>query len=330
MKKRIAPSNPLALCALAACFATIPATSTAQVYPTRPIRLIVPTAPGGGTDISARMIAPKLSEFLGQQVIVENRAGGNTAVGNEFVAKSPPDGYTLLMGISSITINLHTQSKPPYDAIKDFAPITQVVIVPLVLASHPSLPPRNLKALLAFTRARPGQLNYGTGSVGSNPHLAMELFLSMAKLKVTHVPYRGIGPAMIDLVAGQVQLMMANILAALPHMRNTRILAHGVSSAKRSTVIPEVPTIAEAGVPGYEVVQWFGILAPAATPREIVTRLHSASVRALQDPQVKQRFLADGGETVGNSPEDFANIIRSDLAKWGELVKQAGIKPDTR
>jgi len=330
MKKRIAPSNPLALCALAACFATIPATSTAQVYPTRPIRLIVPTAPGGGTDISARIVAPKLSEFLGQQVIVENRAGGNTAVGNEFVAKSPPDGYTLLMGISSITINLHTQSKPPYDAIKDFAPITQVVIVPLVLASHPSLPPRNLKALLAFTRARPGQLNYGTGSVGSNPHLAMELFLSMAKLKVTHVPYRGIGPAMIDLVAGQVQLMMANILAALPHMRNARILAHGVSSAKRSTVIPEVPTIAEAGVPGYEVVQWFGILAPAATPREIVTRLHSASVRALQDPQVKQRFLADGGETVGNSPEDFANIIRADLAKWGKLVKQAGIKPDTR
>jgi len=330
MKMRIAPSNPLALCALAACFATIPATSTAQVYPTRPIRLIVPTAPGGGTDISARIVAPKLSEFLGQQVIVENRAGGNTAVGNEFVAKSPPDGYTLLMGISSITINLHTQSKPPYDAIKDFAPITQVVIVPLVLASHPSLPPRNLKALLAFTRARPGQLNYGTGSVGSNPHLAMELFLSMAKLKVTHVPYRGIGPAMIDLVAGQVQLMMANILAALPHMRNARILAHGVSSAKRSTVIPEVPTIAEAGVPGYEVVQWFGILAPAATPREIVTRLHSASVRALQDPQVKQRFLADGGETVGNSQEDFANIIRSDLAKWGKLVKQAGIKPDTR
>jgi len=290
----------------------------------------VPTAPGGGTDISARIIAPKLSEYVGQQVVVENRAGGNTAVGNEFVAKSPADGYTLLMGISSITINLHTQSKPPYDAIRDFAPITQVVIVPLVLASHPSLPPRNLKELIAFTRARPGQLNYGTGSVGSNPHLAMELFLAMAKLKVTHVPYRGIGPAMIDLVAGQVQLMMANILAALPHMRNSRILAHGVSSAKRSTVIPEIPTIAEAGVPGYEVVQWFGILAPAGTPREVVTRLHTASVRALQDAQVKSRFLADGGETVGNSPEEFANIIRSDLAKWGKLVKQAGIKPDQR
>jgi tripartite-type tricarboxylate transporter receptor subunit TctC len=198
------------------------------------------------------------------------------------------------------------------------------------MTTHPSLPPRNLKELIAFTRARPGQLNYGTGSVGSNPHLAMELFLAMAKLKVTHVPYRGIGPAMIDLVAGQVQLMMANILAALPHMRNSRILAHGVSSEKRSSVIPEVPTIAEAGVPGYEVVQWFGILAPAGTAPEVVKRLHAASVRALQDPQVKERFLADGGETVGNSPEEFARIIRSDFEKWGKLVKAAGIKIDTR
>lgn len=324
------PLHALAHFALISSLLAIPATAHAQGYPARPIRLIVPTAPGGGTDISARLIAPKLSEYVGQQVVVENRAGGNTSVGNEFVARSPADGYTLLMGISSITINLHTQSKPPYDAIRDFAPITQAVIVPLVLVTHPSLPPRNLKELIAFTRARPGQLNYGTGSVGSNPHLAMELFLAMSKLKITHVPYRGIGPAMIDLVAGQVQVMMANILAALPHMRNKRILAHGVSSAKRSPVIPEVPTIAEAGVPGYEVVQWFGILAPAGTPREVVARLHSASIRALQDPVVKERFLADGGETVGNSPEEFAKIIRSDFEKWGKLVKAAGIKTDSR
>jgi tripartite-type tricarboxylate transporter receptor subunit TctC len=325
-KKNRRAFHVLVACAVVAAAAP----AAAQTYPVRPIRLIVPTAPGGGTDISARLVAPKLSEVLGQQVIVENRAGGNTAVGNEFVAKSAPDGYTLLMGISSITINLHTQSKPPYDAIRDFMPITQVVIVPLVMTTHPSLPPRNLKELIAFTRARPGQLNYGTGSVGSNPHLAMELFLAMAKLKVTHVPYRGIGPAMIDLVAGQVQLMMANILAALPHMRNSRILAHGVSSEKRSSVIPEVPTIAEAGVPGYEVVQWFGILAPAGTAPEVVKRLHAASVRALQDAQVKERFLADGGETVGNSPEEFARIIRTDFEKWGKLVKQAGIRVDQR
>lgn len=323
-------TNPPVLFALTACLIGASAAAHAQGYPSRPIRLIVPTAPGGGTDISARLVAPKLSEVLGQQVIVENRAGGNTAIGNEYVAKSPPDGYTLLMGISSIAINPHTQSKAPYDAVKDFAPISQVVVVPLILVSHPSLPVRSVKELIAFARPRPGQLNYGTGSVGSNPHLAMELFLSMSGLRIIHVPYRGIGPAMIDLVAGHVHLMMANILSALPQMRNGRIRAYGVSSAKRSAVVPDVPTIAEAGVPGYEVVQWFGILAPAATPREIVLRLHSAAVRSLQDPVVKERFLADGGETIGNSPEEFAAIIRSDLAKWGKLVKQAGIKPDTR
>jgi tripartite-type tricarboxylate transporter receptor subunit TctC len=322
--------SAIARAALAACLLALPAAALSQAYPAKPIRLIVPTAPGGGTDISARLLAPKLSEYIGQQVVVENRAGGNTAVGNEFVAKSPPDGYTLLMGISSITINIHTQSKPPYDPIKDFAPITQAVVVPLILVSHPSLPTRNLKELIAFVKARPGQLNYGTGSVGSNPHLAMELFLSMAGVKVAHVPYRGTGPAMIDLIAGHMQLMMANLLGALPHMRNGRMRAYGVSSARRSPVAPDVPTIAEAGVPGYEVVQWFGVLAPSATPRDIVTKLHTAAVRALQDPTLKERFLADGAETVGNTPEQFGAIIRSDLAKWGKLVRQAGIQRDTR
>lgn len=302
----------------------------AQNYPVKPIRLIVPTAPGGGTDISARLIAPKMSETLGQQVIVENRAGGNTSVGNEYVAKSPADGYTLLMGISSIAINPHTQSKPPYDAVKDFAAVSQVVVMPLVLVSHPSLPPRSLKELVAFIKPRANQLNYGTGSVGSNPHLAMELFLSMAGLNVVHVPYRGIGPAMTDLIGGHLQLMMSNVLAALPHIRNGRARAYGVSSAKRSSVAPDIPTIAEAGLPGYDVVQWFGVLAPAATPRDVVMRLHAATIAALTDPQVKQRFAADGADTIGNSPEEFAAIIRADLGKWGKVVKAAGIKIDHR
>ena len=331
MRTRIdAPTNPFALCALAACLLAAAAAAPAQDYPTRPIHLIVPTAAGGGTDISARMIAPKLSEILGHQVVVENRAGGNTAVGNEYVAKSPADGYTLLMGISSITINPHTQSKVPYDPIRDFAPISQVVTVPLILGSHPSLPVHSLEELMAFLRVRPGQLNYGTGSVGSNPHLAMELFLSMTGLKVVHVPYRGQGPALRDLIAGQVELMMANLLAILPFHRNKRVRSYGVSSAKRSPVTPDVPTIAEAGVPGYEVVQWFGILAPAGTPREIIAKLHAATVRTLEDSKVKNGFLASGAETVGNTPEELAAIIRSDLAKWGKLVKAAGIKPDTR
>ena len=328
--KAIAALKRLAPYALGACLVALSGAIHAQGYPMKPVRLIVPTAPGGGTDISARLIAPKLSEILGQLVVVENRAGGNTAVGNEFVAKSPADGYTLLMGISSIAINPHTQSKVPYDAVKDFAPISQVVVVPLVLVSHPSLPPRTLKELIAFVRARPGQLNYGTGSVGSNPHLAMELFLSMAGLKVVHVPYRGIGPAMVDLVGGHLHLMMANFMSALPHIRNGRARAFGMSSAKRSSVAPEIPTIAEAGVPGYAVVQWFGLLAPAGTPRDIVARLHSATVQTLQDPQVKQRFLDDGADTVGNTPDEFAAIIRADLAKWGKVVKAAGIRPDQR
>ncbi|HEY7657927.1 MAG TPA: tripartite tricarboxylate transporter substrate binding protein [Burkholderiales bacterium] len=331
MRTRIAAAtNRLAPCAIAACLLAAPAAAPAQDYPTRPVHLIVPTAAGGGTDISARMIAPRLSQILGQQVVVENRAGGNTAIGNSYVAKSAPDGYTLLMGISSITINPHTQSKVPYDPVRDFAPITQVVTVPLILASHPSLPTRSLKELMAFLRKRPGELNYGTGSVGSNPHLAMELFLTMTRLKVIHVPYRGQGPALRDLIAGQVELMMANLLALLPYHRNGRVRAYGVSSAKRSPVTPEVPTIAEAGVPGYDVVQWFGILAPAGTPRAIIAKLHAATVRALEDPKVKQGFLASGAETVGNTPEELAAILRSDLAKWGKLVKMVGIKPDTR
>ena len=327
--RTVASTNPFALCALTACLLAASAAQS-QDYPTRPIRLIVPTAAGGGTDLSARMISPRLSQILGQQIIVENHAGGNTAVGNEFVAKSPSDGYTLLMGISSITINPHTQTKVPYDPIRDFAPISQAVVVPLILASHPSLPVRSLKELIAFVRPRPGQLNYGTGSVGSNPHLAMELFLTMTGLKVVHVPFRGQGPAITALVAGHVELSMANLIAILPHYRAKRVRAHGVSSKVRSAVAPDVPTIAEAGVPGYEVVQWFGILAPANTPRPIVDKLHAAIVQALQDPAVRKNFLARGAQTVGNKPEELAAIIRSDLEKWGKLVKKAGIKPGTR
>jgi tripartite-type tricarboxylate transporter receptor subunit TctC len=323
-----AAANRFLFCALAASMFT--ANAAAQDYPAKPIRLIVPTAAGGGTDISARMIAPNLSEILRQQVVVENRAGGNTAVGNEFVAKSPPDGYTLLMGISSIAINPYTQSKVPYHPVNDFAPISQVVTVPLILASHPSLPPRSLKQLIAFVRTRPGQLNYGTGSVGSNPHLAMELFLATTALKVVHVPYRGQGPALTDFIGGHLELMMANLLAVLPHYRENRVVAHGVSSAKRSSVVPEVPTIAEAGVPGYEVVQWFGVLAPAGTPRPIIDKLHAAIVRTLQEPRVKKAFLDQGAETVGSTPEQLGTIIRADLERWGRLVKQAGIKPDMR
>ena len=328
--KTAAPRHPLARCALTVCLIAASTAAYAQDYPTRPVRLIVPTAPGGGTDISARLIAPKLSEYLGQPVVVENRAGGNTSVGVEFVAKSPHDGYTLLMGISSIAINPHTQSKVPYDPVKDFAPVSQVVVVPLILVSHTSLPVRSVKELIAFAGARPGQLNFAAGGAGSSQHLAIALFLSMTGLKIVHVPYKGQGPALLDVMAGHVSLMMANVISALPQVKNGRIRAIGVTGLKRAAVAPDIPSIAEAGVPGYEVVQWYGVLAPAATPRDIIARLHAATVRALQDPAIKERFVSEGGETVGSTPEEFAAIIRADLKKWGKVVKDAGIRIDQR
>ncbi|MBI2224782.1 MAG: tripartite tricarboxylate transporter substrate binding protein [Betaproteobacteria bacterium] len=304
------------------------AVAHAQGYPSRPVRLIVPTSPGGGTDISARMLAPKLSEYLGQQIVVDNRPGASTMIGVELVARAAPDGYTLLMGISSLAIAPYIQTKVPYDAVKDFAPVSQVVVLSNLMVSHPSLPARAVKELVAFARTRPGQINFAAGSVGSNPHLAMELFLSMTGLKMVHVPYKGQGPALIDLMAGHVSLSMANMLIALPHVKNGRLRAIGVTGAKRASVAPDIPTIAEAGVPGYEVVQWFGVLAPAHTPRDIIARLHAGIVRAVQDPAIRERFSSDGAETVGSTPEEFAAVIRADLGKWSKVIKDAGIKPE--
>jgi len=315
--------------AIDGCVALLLAASAvahAQGYPSRPVRLIVPTSPGGGTDISARMIAPKLAEYLGQQIVVDNRPGASTMIGVELVARAAPDGYTLLMGISSLAIAPYIQTKVPYDAVKDFAPVSQVVVLSNLMVSHPSLPARAVKELVAFARTRPGQINFAAGSVGSNPHLAMELFLSMTGLKMVHVPYKGQGPALIDLMAGHVSLSMANMLSALPHVKNGRLRAIGVTGAKRASVAPGIPTIAEAGVPGYEVVQWFGVLAPAHTPRDIIARLHVGIVRAVQDPAIRERFSGDGAETVGSTPEEFAAVIRADLSKWSKVIKDAGIK----
>ncbi|MGZ8212726.1 MAG: tripartite tricarboxylate transporter substrate binding protein [Burkholderiales bacterium] len=299
---------------------------TSQAYPAKPVRLVVPTSPGGGTDFSARAIGPKLAEILGQPVVIENRAGGGTIIGNELVARAAPNGYTLLMGISSLTTIPYLYAKIPYDVTKDLAPVSQVVTVPHLLVAHPSLPVRSVKELIAFARARPGQLNFGAGSAGSNPHLAMELFNHLNGLKMVHVPFKGQGPAMTDVLGGHTSLMMANLLSALPHAKTGRLRAFGVSSAKRASVAPSIPAIAESGMPGFEVVQWFGVLAPANTPPEIILKVHSAVVRALQDPMVRDRFVHDGAEPIGGTPEEFAAVIRSDLAKWGKVIKEAGIK----
>jgi tripartite-type tricarboxylate transporter receptor subunit TctC len=313
---------------LLAVLATASTHALAQTYPTKPIRLIVPSSPGGGTDITARIIAPDLSKLLGQQVVVENRAGAGTMIGGEVVAKAPPDGYTLLMCVSTLAINPAIYKKVPYEALRDFAPVTQAVTLPNVIVGHPSLPARNVKELVALARARPGQLNFSSAGVGTSPHLSVELFLVMTKTKMTHIPYKGSGPAATDLIAGQVQVMAPNMLTAYPHIKSGRMRAYGVTSSKRSAGAPEIPTIAEAGVPGYEAVQWYGVLAPANTPRAIVTRLHADISKILQQPNVKELLGKDGAEPVGNTPEQFAAFIKTETAKWAKVVRDAGIQPE--
>lgn len=322
MSKRLRVISWIVLCVAASA-------PLAAGYPERPVRLIVPSPPGGGTDVSARMFTPKLGEVLGQQIVVDNRGGASGNIGAEAAARATPDGYTLLAGIASLTSNPYVMRKVPFDLERDFAPISLTVVVPNILISHPSLPVRNMKELIAFAKARPGQLSYASAGVGSVPHLMMEFFVSMSGLKMVHVPYKGAGPALTDVIAGHVPLMAANILSTLPHVKAGRVRAYGVTSATRVQAAPDIPTIAEAGLPGYEAVQWFGLLAPVGTPREIVTRLHGAVVQVLEDPAVKKRFIGDGADPRPSaSPEAFASFIRDELKKWEKVVKAAGIKPE--
>jgi tripartite-type tricarboxylate transporter receptor subunit TctC len=315
------------LCIIAALAGTTALAHAQATYPTRAVRLIVPSSPGGGTDISARILAPQLTQFLGQQVIVENRPGAGTMIGGEAVARAAPDGYTLLMGISTLAINPAMYKKVPYDALKDLAPVSQAVALSNVLVIHPSLPPRNLKEFIAFAKARPGELNFASAGKGTSPHLSMELFLVLAKLKMLHVPYKGSGPGVTDLIAGHVPVMMPNMLSAQPHIKSGRLRALGVTGTRRAPGADDIPTIAEAGVPGYEAVQWYGVLAPARTPGEIITRLHAGVVRALQNPEVRKRLNNDGAEAVGSSPAEFGAYIRAETEKWAKVIKAAGINP---
>lgn len=314
---------------LAAIIALSAGGAAAQAgYPVKPVRLVVPSSPGGGTDITARILAPKLSEALGQQVVVENRAGAGTMIGTELVAKAPPDGYTLLMGLSTLAINPAMYKKVPYDAVRDFAPISQVISAPNMLVVHPSVPVKTVKELIAFMRARPDQLNYASAGHGTNPHLSMELFLSMTKVKAVHIPYKGLAPGIVDLIAGHVTLASATMLTGLPHVKSGRLRCLGTTGDKRAAVLPEYPTIAEAGVPGYEASQWYGVLAPAQTPKEIVARLNTEIVRILQAPDMKQKLAADGTDPVGSAPDEFARYIKSELTKWGKVARDAGITPE--
>lgn len=310
----------------AAALGLAPAVAAAQSYPVKPVRLIVPSSPGGGTDITARILANKLNETLGQQVVVENRPGAGSMIGNEAVAKSAPDGYTLLMGISTLTTIPAVYKTVRYNALTDLAPITQAVSVPNVLVVHASLPVRNVKGLIALARARPRELAAGSAGVGTNPHLSLELFRTLAKIDINHVPYKGSGPGVVGLLTGEIAMLFPSLPTAMSHMKAGRVRALGVTTAARVDSAPEVPTIAESGLAGYEAVQWFGVLAPGATPRPIIERLHAAAVAALRAPEVRQQLSAEGAEVVASTPEAFGAYIRAETEKWDRVVKAAGIE----
>jgi tripartite-type tricarboxylate transporter receptor subunit TctC len=308
----------------------MPLAATAQDWsPTRPIRMVVSSSPGGGTDATARIIQPRLSELLGQPIVVENRPGASSQIGAELLARAAPDGHAVLVTASSIVVTQSTYRKPLLDPMKDLAPVTQILAVPQLVAGHPSLPARSLKELIALLKSRPGKVDYSAGNYGGQPHVTMALFLSMAGVQATFVPYRSGNAGLVDGLSGQVPLLLANVLAALPHVRTGRLRAYGVTSSKRAVSAPDVPTISEAGVPGYESVQWFGMLLPAGAARPVVDRYYRDTVRVIQEPKTKERFLADGGEaTWSRSPEEFGALMRAELVKWAKVVKASGIKEE--
>jgi len=311
----------LALVASLACVSY----AAAQAYPTRPIRLIVPQSAGGSTDVIARVIAQRMTETLGQTVIVDNRPGAGSLNGIEIVAHAVPDGYTLLGVAASYTINPALHKKLPFDPIRDFAPITQLATLPHILVVHPSLPVNSVKELIALAQAKPGVLNFASSGIATSTHLAAELFMYMTRTSMVNVPYKGGAPAMVGMLSGQCQLNFATISTALPHVRSGKLRALAVTTAKRSVAAPEFPTIAEAGVPGYEHGSWVGLLATAKVPQAVITRLHAVAVKAAHAPDVKAALLKDGLEVTGTTPAEYSAIITTEIAKWIKVAKAAGI-----
>ena len=303
--------------------------AAAQGYPARPVRIVNPFAAGGGQDVLLRPLAQKLGESLKQPFVVDNKPGANGMIGTELVAKSAPDGYTLLGGTTgALAMNAVVQPRLAYDPLKDFAPISNYADSAFILSVHPSVSAQSVMELVALAKARPGQLTYATFGVGSSSHLIAELFSMSAGIKMVHVPYKGSAPAVADLLAGQVMLMFDSMQSQMPQVRAKRLRALGLAAEKRSPAAPEVPTIAEVGLPGVVGGSWYGLLAPAGTPRDIIARLHAELMRALADPEVRERFTSVGTEVVGNTPEEFAAQIRADIEKWGRVVRAAGIRPE--
>jgi tripartite-type tricarboxylate transporter receptor subunit TctC len=302
------------------------APSPPQAYPNKPVKIIVPFPPGGGTDIGTRIIAQKLSEAWGQPVLVENKAGAAGIVGTEATAKSAPDGYTLMMGnIGTHAINVSLYKKLPYDPVKDFAPISHVAGLPLLVLVHPSVKANTVKELIALARAQPGKLDYLSSGAGGSMHVAAELFKGMTSTHLVHIPYKGGGPAVADVLGGQVPVTFATVLETLPHVKSGRLRALAVTGAKRSVALPDLPTVAEAGVPGYESISWLGLFAPAGTPKEIVNKISAEVVRIVNLPDVRERLLVQGAEPIGSSAEQFAAALASDIAKYAKVLQASGV-----
>ena len=301
----------------------------AQSFPTKPVRWVVPFPPGGGTDTISRTLAVKLGDLWGQQVVADNRPGGGGTIGMAVAAKLPPDGYNLVLGqLANVGIAPALYPKLPYDPVKDFTPITLALTSPLILVVHPSVPAKTVKDLIALARAKPDAITFGSPGNGTTGHLATEIIRSVGKVKMVHIPYKGAVPAFTGLLGGEVAVYMSSIQPAMPMLKAGRVRALGVTGSTRIATLPDVPTIAETGLPGYEVTNWYGVMAPAGVPKDILTKLHADLVKVMKQPDVQQRFAAEGGDATPNTPEQFAAFIKNEITKWGKAVRESGAKVD--
>ena len=324
--RRVNPATAAVLGALIWVFSG--AAAEAQQYPSRPIRLLVPFAPGGALDVVGRIVGHRLSEALGQPVVVDNRGGAGGTIGADIVAKAPADGHTLLVASVGLAVNAVLYPKLPYDTLKDLAPVTMLGEQPNIVVVHPSLPVKSIGELLALARAKPGQISYGTGGIGSTSHLVTVLFLLAAKIDMLHVPYKGLGPAITALLGAQVQLAVSNVSTALPHVRAGKLRLLAVTTSNRFPLLPEAPTVVEAGIPGAESSGWYGLLVTAGTPRPVVSKLHAETTQILKSAALREQFSAQGLEPIPTSPEEFRKVLRADIEKWGRVIKASGAKPE--
>jgi tripartite-type tricarboxylate transporter receptor subunit TctC len=327
-ERSMTPAKILATAAFCAFHTTAAYGAAPSGYPDRPIRVIVPLAPGGGSDYTARFIGARLADRIGHAVVVDNRPGASGILGTDLVAKANPDGYTLLLAYSTHAQSAELFAKLPYDPIKDFAPVTEVIATPLTMIINPAVPSKSVKEFVAYAKANPGKLNYGSSGPGSSPHLATELFNSMAGIKMTHIPYKGVAQYITAQLGNEIQFSFSNMFTTMPHWKSNRLRLVAIGGPKRLEAVPDVPTVAESGVPGFEALTWYGYLAPARTPRAVVDRLNKEIRSIVHAPEVHRQFVEQGNEPLANSPDEFGKVIRADAQKWGAIGKKLGVSLD--